>query len=418
MADTPVQAQYEAYPYPARDPRDETKRLRLVTPSQLFQLNHFVFGGRRDFTKPLRVLVAGGGTGDAAIMLGQQMSDAGVDGAVVHLDLSAASQDIARERARVRGLANIEFVQGSLLDVADLDLGTFDYIDCCGVLHHLEDPPAGLAALLSVLAPDGGLGLMVYGELGRTGVYHAQDMLRILAPLEEDAPRRVATAKRLLQGLPPTNWFMRNGQLADHEIGGDAGVFDLLLHSQDRAYRVPELIDMASAAGIRITGLLPLADYDPAHFVKSPLLLKNLEGMDWLERAVFAELLAGNIKKHVFYAVRAENPVEPPTPDDPETVPVLLDTTPEEAAKATPAGGTIKRSRNGLQLSYPVPRLARAIVERCDGERTLSEIYESIRRIRSDLDWDNFKQQFNEFFATMHAINRLVLRLPPNQDDR
>ena len=36
---------------------------------------------------------------------------------------------------------------GSLLDLPTLGLGSSDYIDCCGVLHHLADPPAGLAAL-------------------------------------------------------------------------------------------------------------------------------------------------------------------------------------------------------------------------------------------------------------------------------
>ncbi|MEP4885056.1 MAG: class I SAM-dependent methyltransferase, partial [Alphaproteobacteria bacterium] len=222
MIDDHVQAQYEAYPYPARNPQDETKRLRVVSPSQLFQVNHFAFGGRRDLKHSLRVLVAGGGTGDAAIMLGQQMTDAGVPGTVVHLDLSAESQNITRQRTEVRGLKNIEFVQGSLLDVGELGLDTFDYIDCCGVLHHLEDPLAGLHALMSVLAPDGGLGIMVYGELGRTGVYHLQDMLRTLAPVDEDPSDRVDTAKRLLQALPPTNWFVRNGQLTDHKGGGDA----------------------------------------------------------------------------------------------------------------------------------------------------------------------------------------------------
>ena len=418
MVDAQVQAQYEAYPYPVRNPREEKKHLHVVSPSQLFQLNHFVFGGRRDLTMPLRVLVAGGGTGDAAIMLGQQMTDAGVQGTIVHLDISAASQKIARERARARALSNIEFVQGSLLDVGELSLGTFDYIDCCGVLHHLEDPLAGLRALISVLAPDGGLGIMVYGELGRIGVYHMQEMLRTLAPVEDDASARILTAKRLIKALPPTNWFVRNGQLTDHEDGSDTGIFDLLLHSQDRAYRVPELAALTTAAGLRITGLLPPADYDPVRLLKSPALLKGLDKLDWLQRATFAELLAGNLKKHVFYAVRADNPVLPPSPDNSAAVPVLLDASPEEVAKHVPAGGTITRSRNGLQFSYVVPRLARAIVERCDGQKNLLDIYEDIKRLRSDLDWTTFMQQFDDFFNTMLSINRMVLRLPPDEQDK
>jgi hypothetical protein len=40
-----VKRQYEAYPYPARDPRDEKKRLITGSPSHLTELTHWLFGG-------------------------------------------------------------------------------------------------------------------------------------------------------------------------------------------------------------------------------------------------------------------------------------------------------------------------------------------------------------------------------------
>jgi hypothetical protein len=63
--DARVQAQYEALPYPARDPADEARRLVIGAPSHLHELNHYVFTGARDFSKPFRALVAGGGTGSS-----------------------------------------------------------------------------------------------------------------------------------------------------------------------------------------------------------------------------------------------------------------------------------------------------------------------------------------------------------------
>ncbi len=152
----PVLAQYEAYPYPARDPRDEARRLVTGSPSSLPEVNHYLFAGRRDFARPFRALAAGGGTGDAAIMLAQQLADAGGPGEVVHLDISASSRRIAEARAEARGLTNIRFVTASVTELPDLDLGTFDYIDCCGVLHHLDDPAAGLRALVGALGEGGG----------------------------------------------------------------------------------------------------------------------------------------------------------------------------------------------------------------------------------------------------------------------
>ena len=152
MNDDPVRRQYESLPYPPRDPADEAKRLITGSPSHLLEVDHYLFAGKRDFARRFRALVAGGGTGDATIMLAQQFADRGVDARVHHLDISEASIATARARADVRGLQNIDFVHGSLLDLPALDLGTFDYIDCCGVLHHLDDPIAGLRALTACLS--------------------------------------------------------------------------------------------------------------------------------------------------------------------------------------------------------------------------------------------------------------------------
>src|SRR5262252_7258046 len=181
-----VRAQYEVYPYPPRDPRDEAKRLIEGSPSHLLEINHYVFAGGRDFRQPFRALIAGGGTGDGAIMLAQHLADRGCPAELVYLDVSASARAVAEARAQQRNLTNIRFMTASLLDLPTLALGLFDYIDCCGVLHHLPDPAAGLAILAAALKEDGGMGLMVYGALGRTGVYHLQEILSRLAADEAD----------------------------------------------------------------------------------------------------------------------------------------------------------------------------------------------------------------------------------------
>ncbi|MBO6826984.1 MAG: class I SAM-dependent methyltransferase, partial [Sneathiella sp.] len=224
--DAAVKNQYEDFPYPPRNPEDERQRLITGSPSHLDEINHYLFGGCRDYSKPFRALVAGGGTGDAAIMLAQQLADRGNVGTVTYVDLSAASRSVVEARAKVRGLTNIEFHTGSLLDLPGMGFAPFDYIDCCGVLHHLEEPEAGLKALEAVLAPDGGMGLMLYATLGRTGVYHIQKALRSLVG---DMPpkNQVALAKKFVEQLPKTNWLVRNPFVGDHKLGEDAAFFDL-----------------------------------------------------------------------------------------------------------------------------------------------------------------------------------------------
>lgn len=194
-----LRGQYENYPYPPRSPADEAKRLIVGSPSQILEIDHHIFAGGRDPARPFRALVAGGGTGDATVMLAQRHADAGIEAEIVRLDISEASLAVAKARIGARGLSNARFVHGAIEDLPSLGLGTFDYVDCCGVLHHLADPVAGLRALAGSLGPDGGMGIMVYAPLGRTGVYHVQAMLRMIAGDAAD-PERIDVAKRLLGG--------------------------------------------------------------------------------------------------------------------------------------------------------------------------------------------------------------------------
>jgi SAM-dependent methyltransferase len=411
--DIRLRAQYESYPYPPRDPADEAKRLVTGSPGHLAEVNHYIFAGRRDFARPFRALAAGGGTGDAAIMLAQQLADAGSGGEVVYLDLSRASAAIAEARARARGLANIRFVRGSIDDLDGLALGTFDYIDCCGVLHHLADPAAGLARLEAALTPDGGMGIMVYAPLGRTGVYHAQTMLRMVADGADD-PTRIALAHTLLAQLPPTNWLRRNPFVGDHLLQGDAGLYDLLLHSRDRAYSVPQLADLVTGAGLRLVTFIEPVRYDPLALVRDEALAGRLRALPWIQRCAFAELLAGNHKTHIFYAVKASNEADTVARADSDTVvPVPVGMDGAAMAKGARPGGRIRSEFDKLPLSLPLPARAGPILAAIDGRRTLAEIHATVRAAEPHPpDPDTFRAAFEALFAVLNGLNLLFLRRP------
>jgi SAM-dependent methyltransferase len=409
--DSRLVGQYDAYPYPPRDPADEARRLIVGSPSQLVEINHYVFAGRRDFARPFRALAAGGGTGDAAIMMAQQLADSCGPGEVVHLDLSRAAQDVAAARARARSLTNIRFVRGSIADLGGRDLGRFDYIDCCGVLHHMADPAAGLAALAGALAPDGGMGLMVYAPLGRTGVYHAQAMLRMLADGADD-PTRLGLARALLGQLPPTNWLRRNPYVGDHLQQGESGLYDLLLHSRDRACTVPDIAALVAGAGLRIVSFIEPLRYDPLALVREPELVKRLRALPWLERCAFAELLSGNMKTHVFYVVKAGNPADTVArADSPDVVPVPVGL--EAIARGAAQSRSIATEFDGLRLSLPLPGYAGPILAAIDARRTLAEIHDTVRAAATPPpDWPAFKRAFDELFAILNGMNLLFLRRP------
>ncbi|MCZ4281023.1 class I SAM-dependent methyltransferase [Kiloniella laminariae] len=412
-----VQDQYEAYPYPARNPADEKNRLITGSPSNLAELNHYLFLGQRDFSLPFRALVAGGGTGDAAIMLAQQLADASPDGKgfknqVTYLDLSSASRRVAEDRAKVRGLQNIQFLNGSLLDLPHMELDPFDYIDCCGVLHHLDKPEAGLKSLCSVLKQDGGMGLMVYGQYGRDGVYPLQSLLRELTQTTEKLSDKVKLTRRLLEKLPASNNFRRNPFLIDHKAS-DAELVDLLLHSCDRAYTVPQLVELVASSDLNLVGLIEPIRYQLETYLKDPVLLRAAENLDGMTRAAMAEKIASNIKMHVFYVTRQEDTVaklEETQTSAESVIPVLREMNAVQLAASLKKSPQLKTSLEGVPITLQLPRLAAAIAQRCDGHKNLKAIFEELKILDERLEWNVFVTQFKLFYQAFNSLNHLFLK--------
>lgn len=189
----------------------------------------------------LKILVAGCGTVQAAYTAYMNPTDE-----VVGIDLSEASLAHERFLQEKHGLSNLKLFRGDLIEVGSLG-EAFDVILCTGVLHHMADPPAGLDALRDVLAADGVMVLMLYGATARTGVYMLQDAFRRMGIAQ--TPDGVAEVRRILKELPSRHYAQDYIRAAD-ELKEDAAVVDTFLHPQDRAYTVPQLLELVEGVGL------------------------------------------------------------------------------------------------------------------------------------------------------------------------
>ena len=382
--DTAVRGQYEAYPYPPRDAADEATRLITGSPSSLVEIEHYVFGRKLAGDEPFRALIAGGGTGDATIMLASQLA--------------------------ARGLDSITFIQASLSDLAELKLVIFDYIDCCGVLHHLPDPAAALKSLVAALQPEGGIGLMLYGRLGRTGIYEAQDLLRLLADDVPD-PARVDTARALLDDLPPTNWLLRNSHIGDHRNAGDAGIYDLLLHRQDRAYTVPEIFALATDANLDITDFIEPARYDPLNYLTDGALRDKAAALPWPDQCAAAELICGNMKVHICYLVHAGASRDIPLQPHAQTaIPMLNEASGAALPGQLKGAPAISLDIDGAKIRLFLPENAAEIAAQVNDERSLAEIRRRLGKAGLQLSPSAFSRQFTELYKALNGINAMFLR--------
>jgi len=418
-----VKDQYERFPYPLRDAAEEKQRIVRTWLDDLPMINQYCFGGRRKFDKGFRALVAGAGTGDGTIYLAEQLR--ATDAEIVHVDISARSNDIARARAELRELRNIRWINGSLLSLSRDDLGVFDYINCVGVLHHLDDPEAGMSALLPLRAEGGAFGIMVYAQYGRTGIYQLQALLRLINAGIDDPDRKLANAKALLPCLPRSNWFARAQDLyREHVIGGDAGMYDMLLHSQDRAYTVTEIyrwFEDKCGLSIQFTDV----NRGPAAYMPRLLappgelaLWRDIDALPLRRQQEIAELLSGSIKMHVFYATAAAGTKAPY--GDADYVPFFFHE-PVTGAELFELIGrhhdrpfVLNHRFSGITTRVDPGRFAKYVLKHIDGTRTFRQIFERVRaepacagRAPGD---DELFADFAGFFGVLHAIDRLLLR--------
>ncbi|WPY00773.1 SAM-dependent methyltransferase [Candidatus Trichorickettsia mobilis] len=296
-----VQEQYQEYPYPLRYPEDENKRLISTIGDCLAALNHYLYCGKEDFKSGFRVLVAGGGTGDASTFLGEQLKNTNAE--IIYLDFSKASMEIAQKRAEVRGLKNITWIHDSILNIPKLALGKFDFINCCGVLHHLASPDEGLKILNDSLSMRGGMHLMIYAKYGREGVYQIQNLMRLINSNVHNKTQEIINCKALLGSLPDTNWFKKSKELY-HDHAEDGGLYDLLLHKQDRAYSIPEMYEFVNNAGlhfVEFSMLESLLLLESKNYIRNSELLLKVKNKDVINQQAIYELITGKITKHEFF---------------------------------------------------------------------------------------------------------------------
>ena len=402
-----VREQYAGYPYPVRDPEDERTRLLQGLLSQVSLVNHLFWAGRRRFDVGFRALDAGCGTGDTAICLGEQLRGTGAS--VVALDFSPASLAVARERAAVRGLDNVEFVEGSIEHLPASGMEPFDYVVASGVLHHLDSPEVGLAAVRDMLKPDGGLAIMVYGRDGRSEVYQLQRLFSLLAPPTMAPQQRLRVVQRTLARFRPEHPATLYGESFRREIDdqGDAGLFDLFLHAQDRSYTVPEIYRWLEGARLRLLDFDFPVGYDPRTWNARI----DYERFTTPERHALAELLHGRMANHTFFATRADyEPPPPPPPDDPAATPAwsYYDES-GNRDRAIHEGRQMRVVAGVYTLQVTLTAISRALLQRVDSHTLLGEILHSTEAAFAAASAEKVRAEWLRLFGQLNSVHYLVM---------
>jgi len=368
----PIQEFYNRHPYPpavdnldrARDEWRDGNRRRAEY--------HLLWPGKAD-RADLQILVAGCGTWQAA-----KYALCHPDAHIVGIDVSATSIEHTRKLQQQYGLRNLEIRQLPIERAGELQR-QFDLIVSTGVIHHLADPDAGLAALREVLTRDGAMYLMVYAPYGRAGVYMLQQYCRRLGIGTSDAEiRDLAAALESLPQHHPLAALLRGSR----DARDPDALADALLNPRDRAYSVPELFEFIERNSLTFGRWYWQAPYVPrcGAIAKTPHA-KLLASIPQREQFAAMELWRGTMTAHSVVVRRNDADDEStPVPTEDERfsrfVPIRLPWTQlvQERLPAGASGVLLNRSHPFPDLILPLDAVDKQLFDGIDGRRRVEEI--------------------------------------------
>jgi len=391
---------YERMPYPAPLADLDDHRDLYKNPDRRRAEFHLIWPWKQPCENQ-EILIAGCGTSQAARYALREPA-----ARITAIDVSDASLRHTRDLQRKYNLENLELQKLPIERVREMGR-SFDLVVCTGVLHHLQDPDAGLCALREVLRSGGAMRLMVYARYGRAGIYMMQEYCRLLEvdPSEMDL-RTLGAALKALPADHPISGLLRRSK----DFWRPEAMADALLHPQDRAYTVPELYAWLDRCGMIFGRWTEQAPYlaQCGALARSPHALR-LAALPSRQQHAAVELFRGTMVSHSFIAYRDDSVDESQSITFAgdrwrSYVPIALPWTVCVRERLPPGSVAvlINRSHTFTDLILTVDPFEDRMFGAIDGNRTLGEILQIASHERG------FERRALSFFERLWQYDQIV----------
>jgi len=224
-----VRDQYEENPYPRW--RYSSK---CITSNFLLQLKSDIKPNNAEFknkfTNP-NILIAGCGTGQH---LTNKICYQNAN--IVAIDLSLSSLAYAKRKIEETGYKKIEFLQGDILHLNNLNR-KFDVIECMGVLHHMKEPLVGLKILLDLLEPHGVLKLGLYSEISRKHIVKVREFIK--NKKFSNSLKDIRNCREIIKNSYDDQLFHKI--VYNYDFYSTSSTRDLIFHVQEHRFTIPEI---------------------------------------------------------------------------------------------------------------------------------------------------------------------------------
>ena len=241
-----VRNQYEENPYPRwinTGLSDKPDTISQVLKTNKLHLNFET----QQFSPNPDILVAGCGTGQHALATASRFLNCNV----LAIDLSLTSLSYAQRKTRELGFKNIEYMQGDILKLDQLER-EFDIIECVGVLHHMVNPLAGWKVLVGKLRANGLMKIGLYSQIARQSIANAR---REIAKKEyTSSPDDIRRYREEIMNMDANSNPETAKFTSYHDFFNLSECRDLLFHVQEHNFTLLQIKEALSGLGLKFLG--------------------------------------------------------------------------------------------------------------------------------------------------------------------
>lgn len=246
-----VQRMYEKNPYPryrfadythphlareiAESISNETTIRKLTFSDELLKSN-----------SRAKVLIAGCGTGNQIVNASRYKN-----AEITAIDISRNSLAYAIRKSREYKMNQIKFEHLDILDAGKLQ-NHFDVIECSGVLHHMDNPAEGLAALNHQLKPGGFIKIGLYSALARSQVSLARKRIQELGI--QSTPEGIREFRRGIFNGEFQEF--KNVSTLVNDFYSLSECRDLCFHVQEHQFTTESLQQLLEAENLKFCGFM------------------------------------------------------------------------------------------------------------------------------------------------------------------
>lgn len=286
------------YPKPCENINEEwikVNRFQLCDPNYLW---HKIWPEKEYSRKALKILIAGCGSDQAAII-----AKCNPIHEFVGIDLSKNSLAHQKKLIDNNNIKNLKLICDDFRKVKFNS--KFDYIISSGVIHHLENIDSALSYFYENLKDDGAVFLMVYGDQQSAGINNIKKVFRSLNfSHNQDSIESIRKIIFKLKEHHPAKIFAN----LYSDMNNDSGIVDTFMHPEENFFNIKNFMKILKRNNLIIKNfadsrIAPLSKY----FIDNKNLLEKISSLDLEDRLELAQIINWNDRKMNIICTKSQN---------------------------------------------------------------------------------------------------------------